>query len=120
MFGSAARAGCPRCIHENEGIDVTDEWLHRQPTPMRVRSDSSSDRQPVRAGLFLGYSPRLTGPVLQSEIAFHQLWPLDPSFHLQNSALTIQMEHPIELSDIDQKSIGAKLLPSHRMPPTRH
>ena len=85
---------------------------------MRVCSNSSSYGQPVRAGLFLGYSPRLAVGILKFEITVNQFWPLNPRFHLQDSALTIQMEHSIQPSDIDQQGIGAKLLPSHRVPPT--
>jgi len=68
---------------------------------MRVCSNSSSYGQAVRAGLFLGYSPRLAVGILQFEIAVNQFWPLNPRFHLQDSALTIQMEHSIQFSDID-------------------
>jgi hypothetical protein len=87
---------------------------------VRVCGNGSSYGQPVRAGLFLGYSPRRGTAILECQITFNQLWPLDPSFHLQNSALAIQMEHAIQLPDIDQQSIGAELLSTHRVPPARN
>ena len=57
---------------------------------------------------------------MQSEIPFNQFRPLDPRFHLQDSAFTIQLKYAIQLSDIDQQGIGAELLPTHRVPPARN
>jgi hypothetical protein len=50
----------------------------------------------------------------------NQFWPLDSRLNLQNPKLAIQIEHSTQLSDINKQGIGAKLLPSHGVPPARN
>src|SRR4029077_177593 len=47
------------------------------------------------------------------------MWPLDAGFDFENSALAIQMEHAVELPNVDEHGVSAELLTSHCVPTTR-
>ena len=72
----------------------------------------------ITTSLFLRNPPDLAIAILQREISINETRPLDSRFHFNNPAAAIQMQNPVQPSNVYQHSISAKLLPSHRVPPT--
>src|ERR1700759_3640211 len=80
---------------------------------MSVGGDGPGQRDPVGAGLFLGDSPGPRLAALQGGIPIDEFWPLDASLDFKNPAIPVQAQNPIELPNVNEAGIGAKLLASH-------
>src|SRR5439155_23628149 len=102
--------------HDREYIDICNEWIQFLGSSRLVYRYGDRDGVPVGASMYLGNSPRLSVTILQCEIAIDKFQPFDSAFYFYNSAIMIEMQHSVHLSDVDEERVRAKLLPAHCVP----
>ena len=102
-------------INEGERFHVVDHRPHLQAAAMGIGGERATERETVRAGLFLADAPDRSGSWLLGMKGFDKLQPFHPGTDFDKSALSIHRADPDELGTIQQQGPLAELLPAHRM-----
>ena len=143
----AARAGAddPRRVQQVEGLDLIDDGLEVQASPVGVARQRAAEAQAVGARLLLDDAPTLIVGVthgtrisrirygtrisrivwvgvrvsLRAVQVFENGGPEDAALDGDEPALGVEGEHPVERARVDEHAGLAELLAAHRVASTR-
>jgi hypothetical protein len=80
-----------------------------------VRRERAAEGQVIGAGLLLDDAPPVRLVCEGPQQVVDQLYPVDSRFDGHQSALPIDIDHPIEGGHVHERAAGTELLPSHRV-----
>ncbi len=102
-------------VHQGKRLHFANDRLVDESPPVRVGRQRSSDAETVGPGLLLDDAPWSGGLALSLHQIVDDCGPLGPGTDLDFPFHPIELEYPIETVEIQQHSIGSKLLSSHRV-----
>jgi hypothetical protein len=83
-------------VDEDQRLEIIDDRLHGQSSPVDVGGDRAPERESVGAGLLLRHRPARRCQMLKER------GPLDPRLDLDYAALVIQGENAVERARVEQ------------------
>ncbi len=119
-MGAAASAQVSVPIHNRKCLYIADERSELEAAAMNVGAKRAAERQPIRPGLLLNYTPLPTLVLLHGDKAFDKRGPLNPGIGFDYASCRIEAKLVLHRARVDHYRSARELLAAHGMTATRN